>query len=130
MQLYEGGEVDLHFHHADLSPLPGAPPEKYKAMENGHSFKGKVLQVQPPRMLSFTWDGGSEITFELARSGAAVLMTLTHRKLPTDAESRVSVLGGWHAHLEIMIAAMQGETPPNFWLLHTHFEHNYVEAKS
>jgi uncharacterized protein YndB with AHSA1/START domain len=125
MQLVEGGTVNLHFHHRDLSPLPGNPPEKYEFMEGGHSFTGKIVKVDPPRLLSFTWEGGSEVTFELTQSGDSVLLTLTHRLLPTDPEARASVFGGWHTHLEIMIAAMQGRTPPNFWLLQMRLEQDY-----
>ncbi|HTR30940.1 MAG TPA: SRPBCC family protein [Puia sp.] len=126
MDLVEGGAVTLHFHHRDLSPLPGNPPEKYKSMEDGHSFTGKILKVDPPRLLSFTWEGDSEVTFELTETKGAVLLTVTHRRLPADPASRASVLGGWHTHLEIMIAAMHGRTPPNFWLLHTRLEEDYA----
>lgn len=125
MDLVEGGAVTLCFHHADLSPLPGKPPEKYKGMEKGHSFTGKMLKVDPPRLLSFTWEGGSEVTFELTPSGDAVLLTVTHRLLPTDPAVQASVLGGWHTHLEIAMAAMQGKTPPNFWVRHTELENEY-----
>ena len=40
MELVEGGKVNLHFRHNDLSPIPGAPPDKYKNMADGHSFTG------------------------------------------------------------------------------------------
>lgn len=126
MQLVPGGTVDLHFLHSDLSPLPGDPPGKYGDMAAGHHFTGKILAVNPPRLLSFTWEGGSEVTFELTQAGDAVLLILTHRLLP--AEAQASVLGGWHTHLDIMIAAMQGQTPPNFWLLHTRLEQDYAAA--
>lgn len=125
MDLREGGAVTLHFQHSDLSPLPGKPPEKYKGMENGHSFTGKILKVDPPRLLSFTWEGNSEVTFELTPAGNAVLLTVTHQHLPTDPSVQASVLGGWHTHLEIAMAALQGKTPPNFWVRHTELEGEY-----
>jgi uncharacterized protein YndB with AHSA1/START domain len=128
MELVEGGRVDLHFLHSELSPEPGAPPEKYQSMKNGHSFTGKVLRVEPPRLLSFTWDGGSEVTFELEVSGAEVLLVVTHRKLPTDPSVRTSVLAGWHTHLEILLANGEGRVPPNFWTLDAEMEELYNKA--
>jgi uncharacterized protein YndB with AHSA1/START domain len=130
MQLVRGGAVDLHFRHSDLSPLPGTPPGKYKDMSAGHSFTGTILRIDPPRLLSFTWDGGSEVTFELAESGDAVLLSVTHRLLPTDIESQASVLAGWHTHLGILMAVLRGETPPNFWVRHTELEKEYAAALS
>jgi uncharacterized protein YndB with AHSA1/START domain len=130
MQLIPGGTVDLHFNHRDLSPVPGRPPEKYKDMADGHHFTGKILRVDPPRLLSFTWDGGSEVTFDLAASGDGTLLTLTHCLLPTDAESQASVLGGWHTHLDILLAVLAGQTPLNFWTRHMQLEKEYADAIS
>src|SRR5262249_410509 len=96
MELFVGGKVTLQFLHSELSPQPGGPPEKYLAMEGGQSFTGTILRVEPPHLLSFTWEGGSETTFQLLEDGNEVLLLLTHRKLPTDIDVRASVLGGWH----------------------------------
>lgn len=115
MELFEGGKVNLLFHHSDLSPEAGAPPEKFRAMEAGHSFTGKVLKIDPPHLLSFTWEGGSEVTFELERDGEEVVLLLTHRKLPADAATRGNNTTGWHTHLDILTARFTGQTPPNFW---------------
>ena len=125
MELVEGGKVSLFFRHSELSPEAGGPPEKYKEMENGHSFTGTVLRVEAPRLLSFTWEGGSEVTFQLLEEGGDVLLQLTHRKLPTDTGSRLSVLGGWHTHLDILLANLDERTPPNFWKLDTTLEEMY-----
>jgi len=125
MELHEGGKVTLNFLHKDLSPIQAPPPEKYRNMESGHSFTGKVLKVDPPRLLSFTWEGDSEVTFELENRENKVLLTLTHRKLPADKGALVSVSGGWHTHLDILIAGLQGETPPNFWQRFTQLEERY-----
>jgi uncharacterized protein YndB with AHSA1/START domain len=130
MELFEGGMVNLQFLHSELSPLPGGPPEKYKAMESGHAFTGKMLKIDPPHLLSFTWDGGSEVTFELKASGKDTLLTITHRLLPTDKDARSSVLGGWHTHLDILAARLRGEIPPNFWALHTALESDYAASPS
>lgn len=130
MELVKGGKVSLNFLHAELSPQPGTAPEKYKEMSGGHSFTGKILAIDPPRLLSFTWDGGSQVTFELEESGDAVLLTVTHRLLPTDIELQASVLAGWHTHLDIFMAALSGQISPNFWVRHTQLEKEYAASLS
>lgn len=125
MEPFEGGKVTLHFLHAELSPADDPAPEKYKDMDCGHIFTGKVLQYDPPHRLSFTWNDGSEVTFELQEQQAQVLLKLTHRKLSTHINTRVSVLSGWHTHLGILIARLEHSTPPGFWKVHKHMEEAY-----
>jgi hypothetical protein len=71
-----------------------------------------------------------EVTIELSSKDKDVLLVLTHRKLPTDGESRISVLGGWHTHLDILIANLNGETPPNFWKRDAEMEAVYRQEES
>ncbi|HLZ87027.1 MAG TPA: SRPBCC family protein [Puia sp.] len=125
MELFEGGKVNLYFLHNELSPEAWDIPEKFKGMEGGHGFTGTVLRVNPPHLLSFTWEGDSEVTFELHETDDAVLLQLTHRKLPTDQASRLSVLGGWHTHLDILVANFSEVVPPNFWQRYTKMEEVY-----
>ncbi|HMI59721.1 MAG TPA: SRPBCC family protein [Puia sp.] len=125
MEMFEGGKVNLHFFHQDLSPIAGSPPEKYKDMASGHSFTGRVLKINPPYLLSFTWEDQSEVTFELEEAGNAVLLILTHRKLSENKDVQVSVAGGWHTHLDILIASLREEIPPNFWSTHARMEELY-----
>lgn len=124
MELVEGGNVSLHFLHSTLSDEPGAPPEKYKNMEAGGGFSGKVLKVFPPYLLSFTWSHGSEVTFELIENGDKVLLILTHRKLHEDL---ISVSAGWHTHLGILADRLSGKAPANFWKVDTEMEAVYEE---
>ena len=126
MELFEGGKVNLHFFHQDLSPLAGSPPEKYKNMASGHHFTGTVLKINPPHLLSFTWEDQSEVTFELTEEGETVLLTVIHRKLAANKDVRLSVAGGWHTHLDILIACLEGTTPPNFWSTDARMEEYYA----
>ncbi|MHA4811102.1 SRPBCC family protein [Flavitalea flava] len=126
MELFEGGKVDLHFFHQDLSPIAGSPPEKYKDIEPGSGFTGKVLKVIPPTFLSFTWQDQSEVSIELKEAGNTVQLILTHSKLSGKKETRISMAGGWHTHLDILIATLNGDTPPNFWTAHTRMEEFYT----
>lgn len=123
-----GGKVHLFFHHADLSPEPGHPPAKYQGMENGADVHGRVTVCEPPHRLGYTWgepDGrGSEVLFELVPEGERVLLTITHSRL-RDREEMISVAGGWHAHVGILIDHLEGRQPRNFWTVHETLEAEY-----
>lgn len=122
-----GGQVELHFLHSGLSPLPDEIPAKYKSMEKGASFTARVTRWEPPRLLSHSWPepsgNESEVTFELTPQGNDILLVLTHRRLGTD--QMVSVAGGWHTHLGILVDRMNGRVPQPFFLTHSRLEGEY-----
>jgi uncharacterized protein YndB with AHSA1/START domain len=124
MELEAGGKVELNFAHDQLSHEP--TPEKYRGMPM--SFTGKVLRIEAPRLLSFTWletqGVHSEVTFELAPRGDEVLLTITHRKL-ADRASVLSVSGGWDAHVGILEDVLRQRTPRGFWSTHAQLETEY-----
>jgi uncharacterized protein YndB with AHSA1/START domain len=120
MELRLGGRVELKFKHADLSPHAEPTPERYKSIEAGHTMRGRITRLDPPRLLSYTWGDkpdDSEVTFELSERGADVLLTVTHRRL-AGSEEMTSVAGGWHTHLDIMVDNLQERTPRPFWSSH------------
>jgi uncharacterized protein YndB with AHSA1/START domain len=125
MELIEGGKVTLYFLHKELSPIAGPPPEKFSNMEAGHSFTGTILKINPPHLLSFTWEGPSEVTFELKESEDKVLLLLTHQKLGSDKGTLLNVSGGWHTHLDILTANLEGDIPENFWKKFAEMEELY-----
>jgi uncharacterized protein YndB with AHSA1/START domain len=124
-----GGRVSLLFRHANLSP-DETPPEKYSMVHDpGVPMVGKVIVFDPPRLLAITWEGekpgeNSEVFFELAPQGDDVQLTLTHRKLCSDAE-RADVSSGWHLHTAILFARLAGSTPPPLWAAHDRLEAFY-----
>lgn len=110
-----GGKVVLRFKHSDLSSNKAPPPEKYARMDvEGHRAEETITQFDPPHRLAFTWGAQSEVVFELAPKDGKVLLTLTHRKLPTEAE-RNGNAAGWHCHLTVLVDKLEGRTPPAFW---------------
>jgi uncharacterized protein YndB with AHSA1/START domain len=125
-----GGDITLEFHNSKLS-APGDPiPEKYQAdCQDGARCTGRVLRCEPPRLLSHTWgeaDGSaSEVTYELTPQGREVLLVLIHRKLGDQRAVLTSVAGGWHTHLAILVANLEGRPPPSFWSTHTTLEAAY-----
>jgi hypothetical protein len=53
-----------------------------------------------------------------------VLLVLTHRGL-RDRAGTVSLAGGWHAHVGILIDQLNGHASPGFWSTHTRLEAEY-----
>lgn len=124
-----GGRVEFKFKHSDLSETDEPIPEKYKHMEGGTYFEGRVTEWDPPRLLSYTWgeDTGeeSEVTFELIPEGEKVRLILTHRRLGDDPDILISVASGWHTHLDILVDRLNERTPRGFWSVHNRMEQEY-----
>ncbi|HEY0626457.1 MAG TPA: SRPBCC family protein [Allosphingosinicella sp.] len=113
MDLRPGGDMELVWRNGELAA--GEPiPEKYTSHAGEHRMKGKVLRVEPPRLLVHSWDKDAEVVYELEERGDKVLLTLTNRKLPNRG-TVVDVAGGWHTHLEMLAARLEGRDPPLFW---------------
>ncbi|WP_200954356.1 SRPBCC domain-containing protein [Rhizobacter sp. Root1221] len=131
MELRLGGAVELHFRHADLSPVKVPTPEAYRAMEAGHVLRGTVTQIDPLHRLGFTWGPGpaaSEVMFELVPQGNLVRLVLTHTRLADSAELR-SVSGGWHTHADILEDRLRGQVPEAFWTRHAVIEAMYRQRE-
>ena len=129
MELRVGGKVEHIFNHDNLTPHEDPVPEKYKDQEEGSRMEGKITQLDPPHMLSYTWgeDAGfdSEVTFELTPKDDKVLLTLTHRRLGTDREMLKGIAAGWHTHLGILVDKLNNNEPNPFWLVHMGLEKEY-----
>ena len=110
-----GQPFTMRFKHSTLSPNQAPPPEPYKKMDaEGHQAEETVTEIDPPRRLAFTWGGNSEVVFELTPKDGKVLLTLTHRKLASEAE-RNGNAAGWQCHLAVLVDKVEGRTPPAFW---------------
>lgn len=117
-----GGSLTFTFHHSRLAPRGEKAPEQHAGAE-GYSFTARVTQFDPPRRLAWTWDE-SEVVFELAPKGDEVLLTLTHRRLPSLEEMR-NVSSGWHVLLEVLAERLRGEPLRPFWPRIEKFEREY-----
>jgi uncharacterized protein YndB with AHSA1/START domain len=122
-----GGRVELNFLHSGLSPLPDEIPAKYKSLEKGANFTARVTRWEPPRLLSHSWPepsgDESEVTFELTPQGGEILLVVTHRRIA--AAEMVSVAGGWHTHLGILVDHLHGRVPQPFFITHSRLEGEY-----
>ncbi len=117
MELRPGGKIEFIFHNSELAPEGEQTPERFKQYE-GMVSSGRVVRVEPPRLLSFMWaeDSGeeSEVTFELAERGDQVQLVLTHRQL-RNRQEMVSVASGWHVHVGVLIDQLNGRELQPFW---------------
>ena len=124
-ELRVGGRIELNFAHDQLQSEP--TPEKYRGMPM--SFTGKVLRIDAPRLIEFTWtesDGiPTEVTFELAERGDQVALTITHRRIASSAEL-LDISGGWDVHAGILEDVLSGNTPRGFWSTHARLEKEYA----
>ena len=71
--------------------------------------RGTITELQEPEVLAYTWNEGktdSLVRFELEPDGSGTLLTLRHT---FEGEVDLSSYGGgWHHHLEQLIAQMAG----------------------
>jgi len=123
-----GGKNDLVFQHKNLSPTE-EPPEQYKQMNNeGFTMPSTILRWEPPRLLCYTFDDASEVTFELTEQGKNVLLVLTHRASGEDIPSIPGYASGWHTHFDLLLALLEGTPPPLFWSTHKRLKTEYANA--
>jgi uncharacterized protein YndB with AHSA1/START domain len=72
-------------------------------------FDGEVLDIDPPRLLSYTW-AGDVLRYELIPDGDGCLLVFTdtfteHGKAARDG-------AGWHVCLDGLEASLDGGAPP------------------
>jgi uncharacterized protein YndB with AHSA1/START domain len=126
MEPRQGGKLTFHFQHKNISP-DEIPPAGH---EHGHDMEGVVTRWEPPRVLAHTFgsDGESEVTFELTPQGTDVLLVVTHRGTAGDLPYMTSFAAGWHTHLAILIAQLEGTPRPPFWSMHARLMSDYEKA--
>lgn len=125
-----GGKVELFFHHKNLAP-DETPPEEHKAVQDpGVKMPATVLRWEPPRVLSYTFDEDSDVTFELTPQGRDVVLVLTHRSRGVDLPFTAGYASGWHIHLAHLLALLEGTPRPPFWPLHLRLKAEYEKLQS
>ena len=111
MQLTPGASFELVWRNDELSHSPDERPDGFSAESRATCT---FIEVEAPRRMRYLWPGVGEVSFELAPLGDEVLLTVTHRQLSGD-QLILNVCAGWHAHLALLIARMEGRTPPSLW---------------
>lgn len=109
-----GEMFDLLFNHTELTGE--VAPDRYAECRQPIVQKSRLVRMEAPTLLTLSWDEGpapSEVTFEL-----------THRRL-ASRKDMVSVAGGWHAHVDVLIEVLAGSKPQGFWTNHAALDRNY-----
>ena len=122
MRLEPGAVFELVWRNDELTDPPGKRPEGFGAEKRGRCT---ILEVDPPRRLVYAWDGVGEVAFDLEQRAQQVLMTLVHRRIP-DRKTELGVSAGWHAHLDVLAARLDGRTPEPFWDALTRLRADYA----
>ncbi len=112
MDLNVGAPCELVWHHDKTTTPPGKRPESMTSSES--VLPSRITACEPPHKLGFMFWSDSEVIFELKTVGAKVLLTLTHRNLPSRS-MMVGVSTGWHTHLDVLAARVSNEKIENFW---------------
>jgi uncharacterized protein YndB with AHSA1/START domain len=111
MDLKVGASFELVWRNNELTDPPGERPPGFG---DEHRMQSRITELDPPRKITFTWQGTGDVTFELEPRGERVLLTVIHRRL-TDRGTLLKVGPGWHAHLDVLVARATGKEPQPFW---------------
>lgn len=109
--LQPGAAFEMVWRNDELSASADERPEGFEAESRATC---QLVESDPPRRMRYRWPGVGDVSVELEAAGSDMLLTLTHRELV--GETLVSnVCAGWHAHLALLIARLEGQRPPSFW---------------
>jgi uncharacterized protein YndB with AHSA1/START domain len=118
-----GETVEMIFDHDNLSADDVPYPAAYAPWKGAKGVE-RVVAFDPPHVLAFSWDGGSEgvARFELfAAEGGKTRLVLTHSGI-TGPGPMANFGGGWHSHLAVLHGLLAGDPVRDFWALHAQSE--------
>lgn len=121
MELKVGAPFEFTWRNDELSQ---ERTERPAGMPEEHSMQSRITEIDPPRLIAFTWQGSGDVSFELEPQGQEVLLTVTHRRL-SGRESLLKVAAGWHAHLGILGERVRGREPAPIWPVWTRLHAEY-----
>lgn len=105
-----GSDFELVWRNDELTDPPGNKPDGFG---EEHRMRSTITAFEPERRLAFTW-GGGEVTFELQPRGDRVLLTVTHAGI-SDHRNMLMIGAGWHMHLDLLAARLDGACTEPFW---------------
>ncbi|WP_431283109.1 SRPBCC family protein [Humitalea sp. 24SJ18S-53] len=111
MEMKLGATFEFVWRNAELSNPPGQRPEGFA---EEHRLSAEITELDPPHRLGITWGSTGGVTFELETLGKNVLLTVTHRRV-TERAMLLNVSAGWHMHLDVLVARLNGTEPETFW---------------
>jgi uncharacterized protein YndB with AHSA1/START domain len=126
MEMKLGAPFELVWRNDELTDPPGERPPGFG---DEHRMQSRITELDPPRKITFTWQGTGDVTFELEPRGGRVLLTVIHRRL-TDRGTLLKVGPGWHAHLDVLVARATGKEPQPFWDAWSRLQKDYERRLS
>ena len=111
MEMKVGAPFEFVWRNDELTDPPGERPAGFG---DEHRMQSRITELDPPKKISFTWEGSGDVSIELEAKGNEVLLTLVHRRLP-NRSTMLRVSAGWHMHLDVLVARARGEEPAPFW---------------
>jgi uncharacterized protein YndB with AHSA1/START domain len=106
-----GAGFEFVWRNDELTDPPGNRPPGSSAE---HRLACRIIAFQPPSRLVIGWGENGEVSFTLEPKGGQVLLTLIHRRA-RDRDMLLAVTAGWHAHLDVLAARLEGTEPEPFW---------------
>jgi uncharacterized protein YndB with AHSA1/START domain len=114
IELVPGGQAAIWYDNTNLTDQPQREDDTFEP----HFENGTVVAVEPPRLLSYTWGEwfgqNCLVSYELAPEGDGTRLILTHSRVATVELSR-DVARGWHVHLDVLAARLNGLPLPQIW---------------
>lgn len=111
MEMKVGAPFEFVWRNHELTNPPGTRPEGFS---EEHRMQSRIVEIDPPHKLVFTWNNSGDVSIELEKVGDKVLLTLIHRRLP-DRKTMLGVSAGWHSHLDVLVDRASGKEPEPFW---------------
>ena len=74
----------------------------------------RIIELDPPRRLTFAWSDSGGVTMTSSRRASDVLLTADPPR-HSGPRHAPHVSAGWHAHLDILDARLAGSEPAPFW---------------
>lgn len=97
VDLQPGGQFDLRW----LNSEEGGPQDW---------TTGAVVQIDPPRMIEHTNSRHGLLRWELSETSPTSTQLTFTNEVTGDARGVSRSLGGWHIHLDHLVASFDGET--------------------
>jgi uncharacterized protein YndB with AHSA1/START domain len=110
----------------DLAPGGRIRLEWLNAEPGEFVATGTITRLDPPRLIEYDTDHHGRLTWALQPEGDGCVLSLTCT-IPTDAAEATRQLAGWHVHLDLLAAALDGT--PRDWSRWTDDEWKIVHAR-
>lgn len=111
MEMKVGAPFRLTWRNDELTDPPGKRPEGFG---EEHSMQCEITELDPPHKIGFTWGSTGGVVIELVERQNSVLLTLIHRRI-RDRSALANIAPGWHAHLDVLAARIEGNPIGPFW---------------